>query len=46
MCPAGPQIQQQITDELEDLGFDHVDIDLTFDPPWQMPEKLKTMIGL
>lgn len=46
LCPAGPQMQAQITDEMRDLGFSKVEIELTFDPAWKMPEALKVMLGL
>jgi metal-sulfur cluster biosynthetic enzyme len=45
-CPAGPQIQQAIQDEMESLGFEHTTITITFDPPWEMPEVVKVMFGL
>jgi metal-sulfur cluster biosynthetic enzyme len=46
MCPAGPAIQDSIRDEMLNIGFEHVTIEVTFDPPWTMPEALKTMMGL
>ncbi len=46
MCPAGPAIQDAIRDEMLNIGFEHVTIEVTFDPPWTMPEALKTMMGL
>lgn len=45
LCPAGAIIQQQITDEMHDLGFQSVEIEVSFDPPWEMPEAIKTMLG-
>ncbi len=46
MCPAGPAIQEAIRNEMLNIGFEHVTIEITFDPPWTMPEALKTMLGL
>lgn len=46
MCPAGPSIQEAIRESLLNLGIEHVTIVVTFDPPWQMPEALRTMMGL
>ncbi len=46
MCPAGPAIQEAIRTEMLNIGFEHVTIEVTFDPPWTMPEALKTMMGL
>ncbi|MBT7928797.1 DUF59 domain-containing protein [Candidatus Peregrinibacteria bacterium] len=46
LCPAGASIQEAIRTEMLNIGFEHVTIEVTFDPPWQMPEKLKIMLGL
>lgn len=46
MCPFGPQLQQQIQEKLHDLGIKTIDIELTFDPPWQPSEELRTMLGI
>ncbi|PIR03050.1 MAG: hypothetical protein COV60_02425 [Candidatus Magasanikbacteria bacterium CG11_big_fil_rev_8_21_14_0_20_43_7] len=46
MCPAGPAIQEAIRNEMLNIGFEHATIEVTFDPPWTMPEALKTMMGL
>lgn len=46
MCPAGPAIQEAIRTEMLNLGFENVSIEVTFDPPWEMPEVVKTMFGL
>lgn len=46
ICPFGPQINQQIKEKLEDLGVKTVDIELTFNPPWQPSEELRLMLGI
>jgi len=46
MCPAGPAIQDAMREALLNLGVEHVTIAVTFDPPWEMPEALKVMLGL
>lgn len=46
LCPAGPIIQEDIKNTLEPLGFEYVDIEITFDPPWKPPTDLRTMLGL
>lgn len=45
-CPAGPILQDQIRDGIISLGFEKVNIEVTFDPPWQMPEGLRAMMGV
>lgn len=46
MCPAGPYLQDQIRNEMINLGFEHIAIEVTFDPPWEMSKELKVMFGL
>ncbi len=46
-CPWGPQLNEEITNALKDqLGIKKVDIEITFDPPYKMPEELRTMLGI
>lgn len=45
-CPWGPDLQEQIKNTLEDLGVKKVDIEITFDPPYKMPEELRTILGI
>ena len=46
MCPLGPEIQSDIRNEIIGLGAERVDIELTFDPPWEPPEELRAMLGI
>lgn len=47
LCPWGPQINEQITTALKNIpGVKNVDIELTFDPPYQMPEELRATLGI
>lgn len=47
MCPWGPQLKEEIVSTLKEvLGFKKVDIEITFDPPYQMPEELRAMFGI
>ncbi|MEK7083960.1 MAG: iron-sulfur cluster assembly protein [Patescibacteria group bacterium] len=46
LCPAGPILQQQIRNELMALGCTNVTIEITFDPPWKLPEALRAMMGV
>lgn len=45
-CPAGEQIKDEVRDGLKLLQFERVNIDVTFDPPWQPSPALKTALGL
>jgi len=46
-CPWGPQINDEVTTVLKDsLGAKNVDIEITFDPPYKMPEELRISLGL
>ena len=46
MCPAGPIIQQEITDSMRQIGFSAVEIEVTFDPPWKPTDKLRAALGI
>lgn len=45
-CPLGPFIQNEVTDAMRQLGFSSVEVELTFDPPWTPPEKLREALGI
>lgn len=46
-CPWGPQLQDAIKPTVKDqLGAKTVDIDLTFDPPYKMPDELRATLGI
>lgn len=46
-CPWGPQLQDAIKTTVKDqLGAKTVDIDLTFDPPYKMPDELRATLGI
>ena len=47
MCPYGPMLLQDIKYNLGKLpGVKGVDIEVTFDPPWQPSEELRTLLGV
>ena len=46
MCPFGRELMDQIESGMHDIGFEAVDIDLVFDPPWRPSEDVKTMLGI
>ncbi len=45
-CPWGPQLNDEITSALTNAGAKKVDIAVTFDPPYKMPDELRTMLGI
>ena len=45
-CPWGPQLNDEITTTLKALGAKEVDIEITFDPPYKMPDELRVMLGV
>lgn len=46
-CPWGPQLNQEISDTLkEKLKIKNVEIELSFDPPYQMPADLRASLGI
>lgn len=45
-CPYGPIILENVKEELEKLGLKEIEVELTFDPPWQPSEETKEMLGV
>lgn len=50
-CPAGPLIMSNVESVLSSLpGVEHVDVDITFDPPWDprtmASDEIKALLGL
>lgn len=45
-CPWGPQLQEEIKAALEKAGVKKIELELVFDPPYQMPEELRTTLGI
>ena len=45
-CPWGPELKESIKNALLPLGAKTVDIEVTFDPPYKMPEELRAMLGI
>lgn len=46
MCPFGPQMVEEIKEMIIKQGAKEVDIEITFDPPWQPSEELREMMGV
>lgn len=46
LCPFGPQLLGDVKRSLLALGLRVVDIEVTFDPPWEPSEELRAMLGV
>lgn len=46
MCPYGPHMEADLTNKLKEKGFKVVEIEITFDPPWEPSEELREMLGV
>ncbi len=46
MCPFGPQMVNDLEKQIKEAGAKEVDIEVTFNPPWQPSEELREMLGV
>ncbi len=46
MCPFGPQMVDELTRRIKEKGVEHVELNITFEPPWQPSEELRTALGV
>ncbi len=46
MCPYGPAMVEDLKTLITKEGATSVDIEITFEPPWQPSEELKEMMGM
>lgn len=47
MCPYGPMLVEEIKGKLKELKeVKDVDLEITFDPPWQPSEQLRATLGV
>lgn len=46
MCPAGGLLISRVQEYLKDLGFEKVDVEVTFDPAWTPSNELREMLGI
>ena len=47
MCPYGPMLLEEVKARIkEDTGAEEVQIDITFEPPWQPSQELRMMLGV
>tara|TARA_Y100000310_G_scaffold286755_1_gene311191 strand:- start:80 stop:367 length:288 start_codon:yes stop_codon:yes gene_type:complete len=45
-CPYGPQMVDELKQNIKEAGAEEVEIEITFDPPWEPSEELKAMLGM
>lgn len=45
-CPYGPQMVEDLKQQIMEKGVKEVEIEVTFEPPWQPSEELKEMMGI
>jgi metal-sulfur cluster biosynthetic enzyme len=45
LCPFGPQIVQNIKDNLESIDFKNVEVDVVIEPRWEPSEEVRSMLG-
>ena len=45
-CPYGPEIVERLEGEFKKSGVEKVEIEITFEPPWQPSDLLKEMLGM
>jgi metal-sulfur cluster biosynthetic enzyme len=45
-CPWGPQMVEDLKKKISERGAARVDIEVTFDPPWQPKENLRKLLGV
>lgn len=46
MCPYGPQMVQELKEKMQAKGAKTVEIEVTFEPPWQPTDELREMLGV
>ena len=46
MCPFGPQMVEELTEEIKKFGVEEVEIEVTFQPPWKPSDELRGMMGV
>ena len=46
MCPQGETLKEDVRTAVAALGFQNIDIQITFEPAWTPPQILKEMMGM
>lgn len=46
LCPYGPQMVEELKEMIFNKRAKDVEIEVTFDPPWQPSQELREMMGM
>jgi len=46
MCPFGPQLIDEVKAKVAELKVKEVNVELTFNPPWEPSDEIKAALGL
>jgi metal-sulfur cluster biosynthetic enzyme len=46
LCPFASELVTEVENKLEELNAGDVRVEITFDPPWEPSEQLRTMLGV
>lgn len=46
LCPAGPQLVDEVKAKICALGAKQVNVQVVFTPPWQPSDEVKAMLGM
>lgn len=46
LCPFANDIVVEVEEKLAELDAPNVQVEITFDPPWEPSEELRTMLGV
>ena len=47
LCPSGPQLMAEVKEKVGKLeGVKEVKVNVTFNPPWQPSDEVKSLLGL
>lgn len=46
LCPYGPQMVEELEQQIKGKGAQAVEINVTFDPPWKPSDELREMLGV
>jgi len=45
-CPEGGMLISKVETVVKNLGFEKVNVEVTFDPPWEPSEQLREILGI